>query len=317
MHTPQRPKETRHPAVPFTLVRRDEELASLYQRLSANRCGRLAIDVEGENNLHRYGIHVCLIQLFDGARAFLIDTLALKSSARLAPLLVKAPWTLVWFDATSDLLAMRHSLGIKPSPILDLAVASRLLGKEGGLHALTSRSGSVSAKTRLQRANWMRRPLPPVMLEYAVADVTGLLPLADSLLRELEEKGLLPEFEARNLAVQETERTWDPFSNYTRVPGFKRLSPKGRRLARLLWYARELYAKKRDLPSGNVASKEDLRLMVDRGLRTQDAIARFLNKNKRRNYIDPVAFGSCLREAERMVEEQLKKEGEKTADKRG
>ncbi|MBN2353934.1 MAG: hypothetical protein JXD23_15275 [Spirochaetales bacterium] len=302
MHTSYSPKGRRPSVVPYVFITRDEDLAALYDQFSSSRLPRLAIDVEGENNLHRYGIHVSLIQFFDGARAYLIDVLALKNSARLAPLLVQAPWTLVWFDAMSDLLAIRHGLGLRPSPILDLAVASRMLGKEGGLHALTPRSESASTKSRFQRANWMRRPLPPSMLDYAIADVTSLLPLADSLAKELEEKGLVSEFNARNLAVQESDKSWDPFSNYTRVPGFKRLRPKGKRQARILWYARELYAKKRDLPSGNVASKEELRLMVDRGLHTQDAIARFLNKNRKRNFIDPTQFGLCLREAERMIE---------------
>jgi ribonuclease D len=298
------------PSVPYTLIRRDEDLAPLYSRLSRNGCTRLAIDVESEHNLHRYGIHVSLIQLFDGERADIIDVLALEDPARLAPLLVKAPWTLVWFDAVSDLLSIRHDLGLKPSPILDIALAARLLGKEGGLHALTPRAESASAKDRLQKANWMRRPLSSAMLHYAIADVTGLFPLADSLMRELEEKGLLAEFTVRNLAVQETEKSWDPFSNYTRIPGFKRLPPEGRRLAMLLWYARELYAEKMDRPSGNVASKEDLRQLVDRNLRTTEAIADFLNKHRRRNFVDPAQFGACLREAEKMMGPEGRKENQ-------
>jgi ribonuclease D len=314
MHRRMKPRGPRRPAVPYTLIRRDEELASLVHRLHSIKCARLAIDVEQESNLHSYGIHVSLIQLFDGERAWLIDVLALKDPARLAPLLVKAPWALVWFDAVSDLMAIRHGLGLKPSPLLDLAVAARLLGKEGGLHALTPRTESASAKVRLQRANWLRRPLPPSMLDYAIADVLGLLPLADSLMRELSQKGLMPEFETRNLAVQEAERSWDPFSNYARIPGFKRLRPNGRRLARLLWYARELYAKKRDVPPGNVASKEELRLMVDHGLRAPDAIARLLNKNRKKNLVDPGLFGASLREAERMQEEEEEKKKKRTTD---
>jgi ribonuclease D len=291
----------RRPAVPYSLITRDEELASLYDRLTKNRCARLAIDVETEHNLHRYGIHVCLIQLFDGERAIVIDVLALKNPERLAPLLVKAPWTLVWFDATSDLLSIQHDLGLMPSPILDLAVAARLLGKTGGLSALTPRLESASAKGRLQKSNWMRRPIPPDMLDYAVADVMGLFPLADSLLPELAEKGLMAEFMAHNRAAEVTERSWDPFSNYTRIPGFKRLRPEGRRLAMLLWYARELYGKKRDLPSANVASKEDLRHMVDHGLHSAEAIASYLNNKRNRHMIDPGQWGACLREAEKMI----------------
>jgi ribonuclease D len=153
----------------------------------------------------------------------------------------------------------------------------------------------------------MRRPLPPVMLYYAVADVTGLLKLADSLMRELKKKGLMDEFQSRNLAAQEMTRTWDPFANYTRIPGFSRLRTKGKRLAKLLWYARELYAQKQDQPAGSVASKEKLRQMVDGGLHTGEAVARFLKRNRRANNIDPVLLESCLRKAGKMLDAADKK----------
>ncbi len=287
--------------IPYTVIARDDELASLPARFHAARLTRLAIDVEGENNLHRYGIHVSLIQLYDGERGFIIDALGIKDRTLLAPLLVRVPWTLVWFDAGNDLLSFQHALGIKPSPVLDLAIAARLLGKTGGLHALTSRSDSAAAKDRNQKANWMRRPLSPALLDYAISDVAGLFPLADTLMAELEKKGLMPEFKARNLAAQEMDRTWDPFPNYVRIPGFKYLDPEGRRLCRLLWCARELYARERDLPPMNVASKEELKRLVDRRVKTAEAIARFLNEKRSRNRVDPARFESCMLEAEGMI----------------
>ena len=299
--TEQRPAKPQNTRIPYTVIQKDDELAALHERLRARRCTRLAIDVEGENNLHRYGIHVSLIQLFDGERGFIIDALAVRNTKHLSQILVKAPWTLVWFDAGNDLLSFQHALGIKPSPILDLALAARLLGKKGGLHAFTPRSDSASAKDRLQKANWMRRPLSPALLDYAISDVADLFPLADSLMVELEKKRLMAEFQAKNLAAQEMDRTWDPFPNYVRIPGFKYLDPEDKRLCRLLWCARELYARERDLPPMNVASKEDLRRMVDRGKRTAGEIARFLNENRNRNRVDPARFESCMREAKAMI----------------
>jgi ribonuclease D len=290
------------PTLPYTYIRHDEEIAPLIDKLSRDRCTRLAIDVEAEHNLHRYGIHVCLIQLFDGRQAYLVDVLALKRPSCLRPLLEKAPWTLVWFNAASDLLSIEHDLGLKPSPILDLDIAARLLGRQGGLAALTDRPESPSAKERLQRANWMRRPLPPVMLEYAIADVLDLLPLADKLMDELHTQGLMDVFIEKNRAVEEAKRSWDPFANYTRIPGFKGLPRSGKRLARLLWYARELYAKNRNIPSVLVASKEHLRRLVDKGWHSGREIAAFLNNNRKRYHIDPDRFQACLRKAEAMPE---------------
>jgi ribonuclease D len=299
--TAQNPIDPPRSTIPYTVIQRDDELAALSARFRAARRARLAVDVEGENNLHRYGIHVSLVQLFDGERGYVIDVLGVRTNALLAPILVQAPWTLVWFDAGNDLLSFQHALGIKPSPILDLALAARLLGKKGGLHALTPRSDSASAKDRLQKANWMRRPLSPALLDYAISDVADLFPLADSLMAELDKKGLMAEFQAKNLAAQEMDRRWDPFPNYVRIPGFKYLDPEGKRLCRLLWCARELYARERDLPPMNVASKEELKRLVDRRMKTAEAIARFINEKRSRNRVDPARFESCLRDAEDMI----------------
>ena len=288
-------------ALPYTLIQRDDELAPLYQRLRAAGRTRIAIDVEGENNLHRYGIHVSLIQLYDGEHGYIVDVLALRSAEGLRPLLEKVPWTLVWFDAGNDLLSFQHALGIKPSPVLDLAIAARVLGITGGLHALTPRAESASAKDRLQKANWMRRPLSPDLLTYAISDVAGLFTLADTLSAELEKKGLTAQFEARNRAAQDMERSWDPFPNYTRIPGFKGLGREGKLLARLLWYARELYAKERDLPPMNAISKEDMRRLVDRKLRSAEDISRFLNTQRKKNLISAAELARCLSQAQDML----------------
>jgi ribonuclease D len=287
--------------IPYTLVQNDPDLAALVARLRDEKITRVAIDVEGENNLHSYGIHVALIQLFDGKRGAIVDVLSLRDRALLKQLVENAPWVLVWFDAANDLLSFQHALAIRPSPIRDLAIAARLLGRPGGLHAMTGQPGSASAKDRFQKANWMRRPLPRALLDYAISDVTHLLDLDDSFDAQLREKGLLAEFETRNLAAQAAERTWDPLSNYVRIPGYSRLPRDGQRFAKVLWYARELYGRQHDLPPGNVASKQDMRAIIDRQLREPEGIVRFLNEKRRRNLVDERDFGERLAEARSMA----------------
>jgi ribonuclease D len=285
----------------YDLIQTDEGLSRMVSRLREARVKRLAIDVEGENNLHRYGIHVALIQLFDGARGYIVDPLALKDTDGLKPLLEKAPWELVWFDAGNDLLSFQHAMGIRPAPILDLAVAARLLGKPGGLQALTGHGGSARSKDKFQRANWLRRPLSTALLDYAISDVMNLFSLSDTLLKELEAKGLTEAFLAKNLETQNAERAWDPYSNYTRIPGFNRLPHAEKRFAKVLWYARELYGQVHDMPPGNVASKQDMRTIIDKGVRSAEEIARFLNGNRSRNRIDPADLAVRFREAEGKV----------------
>jgi ribonuclease D len=287
--------------IPYTVVQEDRQLASLIAGLQSSHVTRLAIDVEGENNLHSYGIHVALIQLFDGTNGAVVDVLAIRDRTLLKQLLEDVPWVLIWFDAANDLLSFQHALSIRPSPIRDLAIAARLLGKQGGLHAMTGQPGTASAKDRFQKSNWMRRPLSRALLDYAISDVTHLLPLDDSFDAELREKGLLEEFNARNLAAQVAERSWDPLSNYVRIPGFHRLAPEQQRFAKLLWYARELYGKQHDLPPGNVASKQDMRAIIDRALRDAQGIAAFLNQPRKNNRVDAGDLAARLAEAESLM----------------
>jgi len=282
----------------YELIQTDSELMRLVSRLRDARVLRLAIDVEGENNLHSYGIHVALIQLFDGTRGFIVDPLAIRTTDLLKPLLEGAPWELVWFDAGNDLLSFQHALGIRPAPILDLVIAARLLGKTGGLQVMTGHGGSARSKDRFQRANWLRRPLSTALLDYAISDVLHLHALADELLAELERKGLLEAFRLKNLETQNAERAWDPFANYTRIPGFNRLPRGERQFAKVLWYARELYGRAHDMPPGNVASKLDMRSIVDKGLRSADQIARFLNEHRERNRIEAHDLAVKLKDAE-------------------
>lgn len=285
----------------YELITTEEGVSRLVARLRDDGVRRLAIDVEGENNLHRYGIHVALIQLFDGRQGYIVDPLALKNPRALRPLLEGAPWELVWFDAGNDLLSFQHALGIRPSPILDLAVAARLLGKTGGLHDFTGQPGSSRAKDKFQRANWLRRPLSPALLDYAISDVLHLHTLADTLLEELARRNLMEKFQQKNRETQDAERSWDPFANYTRIPGFGRMSRPDRRFARVLWHARELYGRAHDLPPGNVASKQDMKTIVDRGLRRAGDIAAFLNGHRERNRVVASDLERLMGEAERQV----------------
>jgi ribonuclease D len=283
----------------YELVGTDAELGRLIERLRSENPVRVAVDVEGENNLHSYGIHVALIQLFDGRKAWLVDPLSIKRKGLLSELMEDSLWLKVMFDATNDLLAFQHALEIRPAPLVDLAIAAQLLNIRGGLGALTGKGQSSSAKDKFQRANWMRRPISPELLDYAVSDVEDLLPLADRLMAELSAKGLIFEFLRRNWERQNKRRSWDPFPNYVRIPGYHRLDPGKQRLARVLWYARELYARKHDMSPENVATKPALRQVIDAGAADPAGIARILNEKAGRHRINARDLADCLAQAER------------------
>jgi ribonuclease D len=288
--------------IPYDFIQSDAELERLLGHLARTGYARLAVDVEGENNLHSYGIHVALIQLFDGTRGWVVDALAIRNRTLLKALLEESSWVKVWFDAANDLLSFQHDLDIRPRPLLDVAIAARLLQKPGGLQVLTRQGGSASAKDKFQKSNWLRRPLSRALLDYAISDVLHLLDLADELVAEVGHKGLMPEFQTRNLEQQNAERSWDPLANFTRIPGYNSLRGPQRRLAKVLWYAREYYGRQHDMPPGNVASRHELRALVDHDARDAQGISRFLNEKRKKNRVDPADLEMHLAAAEKAVD---------------
>jgi ribonuclease D len=277
-------------------IQSDRELAGLLERLSRQNPDRVALDLESEHNLHSYGIHVSLIQLYDGESVSLVDVLAIRDRALLRVLLEETPWLKVMFDASGDLTTVRTSLDLTIRPVFDLAIAARLLGRPGSLSSLVS-PGSPASKSRFQKANWMKRPIPEDMLEYAAGDVLPLLDLADSLLAELVSTGQLFRFMAKNAQVQAKAHLRDPYQGYRRLPAYSRLAPAQKRLLADLWQAREKYAERHDLPPHNVAEHDVLVGLARSAPGDPDKIAAALNRQRSRVRIDAAEFAALLREA--------------------
>ena len=280
----------------YRLIQTDRELNRLLERLRQENPQAVAVDLESEHNLHSYGIHVALIQIFDGREAHLLDTLALRDRGLLRALLEETPFVKVMFDASGDLATLGTGLNMSIRPVFDLAVAARLLGRPGSLAKLLDPAGA-SGKSKFQKANWLRRPLPDEQLEYAAGDVLPLLELADRLLPELVQKGLFYRFLSANARVQEKTRARDPYLGYQRLPEFKRFSPAQRRALAVLWRAREKYAELHDLPPHNVAA-HDVLAAVARGAQSDPReMAEAVGRRASRPRVDTAELADLIRRA--------------------
>ena len=60
----------------YTEIATDADLNSLITDLTERRVSILAMDFEGEFNLHVYGEHLALVQVFDGSHFYLVDARA-------------------------------------------------------------------------------------------------------------------------------------------------------------------------------------------------------------------------------------------------
>ncbi len=218
----------------------------------------IGLDTEADS-LHSYYEKICLVQVSSPEGGWLIDPLAgLDLTDFYASL---SRHRLVIHGADYDLRLLGRHAAFKATDIFDTSIAARFLGLEQiGYAALVQKFFGVSLSKSSQRANWGRRPLPPVMEEYALNDVRYLLPLGEIIENRLREMGrwewyLQSRDQMVNNAREPRER--DP-DNAWRISGSSKLSPREAAVLRALWHWRESEASAWDRPTFHVISNERL-----------------------------------------------------------
>jgi ribonuclease D len=150
----------------------------------------LGIDFEGEWNLHRYGLHLCLIQISDGTSTFIVDPLAVGELDSFLDILEDPAIEKITHGPQSDMVLMDYLYGRHPKNIFDTEKAAQLLGYENtSLSFLLERHFGITKNMKVRVSDWNQRPLTEQMLNYAAKDVDYLHRLRENLLVELDEKG--------------------------------------------------------------------------------------------------------------------------------
>jgi ribonuclease D len=236
------------------------ELATYLQALDERKCRIIALDIEGENNLHAYGEALGLIQVFDGTDRVLIDPLGMDNHG-LKVFFENRDILKIMYDASGDSSLLKNACDIEMKSVLDLRPAVELLDlARKDLHSvIASELGvTLTRKSKFQRHDWMKRPIDKEALEYAINDVTYLFRLKDALLKKLYTANLLDVFILKNLQVQNKDYSRDPEDRYRKIKGYHALSEAEKRTFKKLFDIREKYAIKCNLPSHNVISRTDL-----------------------------------------------------------
>ena len=150
----------------------------------------LGVDLEGEWNLHRYGLHLCLIQISDGTDIFLIDPLSVGDLGPFLDMLENPAVEVISHGPQSDIVLMDYLYGRQPRNVFDTEKAAQLLGYENtSLSFLLERHFGISKNMKVRVSDWNQRPLTESMLNYAAKDVEYLHRLRTILIAELAEKG--------------------------------------------------------------------------------------------------------------------------------
>lgn len=217
-----------------------------------------------------YYSKLCLVQLAlppastpkqKGGPAVLVDPLA--EGLSLEPLyeLFRHPGTVkVFHAARQDLEIFFLDSGFFPEPLFDTQVAAMVcgFGEQVGYETLVRRVAKVGLDKTSRFTDWSHRPLSPAQMEYALADVTHLRIIYETLSAELTKSGR-QNWLAEEIAVLEDPETyvtrpedaWQRIRTRTNSPRFMAVL---RELARF----REAYAQERDVPRSRVFKDDAL-----------------------------------------------------------
>lgn len=242
-------------------IEREAELRALAKDLLREKV--VAVDTEADSFYH-YFDKTCLVQIASSEGIFLVDPLALGGPpelAPLAPLFASKKVRKVFHAAEYDLYVLKRDCGFEFANLFDTMISAQLLGYPAvGLSALSQRHFNVTLPKDEQRSDWSARPLSESQMLYAAADVAYLIPLAEKLEAQLEEKGRLAW--AREEFETLVARTWPTRefdgAGYLRIKGAKGLSPAQLSILRELYLLRDARAREVDRPPFKVLGNRTL-----------------------------------------------------------
>jgi len=257
----------------YTMIDSDAKLSQLQSQWKEKGITIVAMDFEGEFNLHIYGEHLCLIQLFDGSAYTLVDPFALSKDA-LKAFLEDGSVLKVMFDCASDSALVRKQYDILLEGVYDIRVCALALGYIGNLTGLVERyipeaaKPNLSSKKKNQMTNWLVRPLKNDQIEYALSDVEHLLVLKQILDIEVAEKGLT---EKVALEMQQAGKSKGPDKpGWTKFSSWKYLSREEKVFLKHFFLARDELARKYNVPAVRILEKH-LLLQMAKDVPTSDA----------------------------------------------
>jgi ribonuclease D len=240
----------------YQLIEEPSDLAAF--ALQARSARFLAVDLEADSMFH-YREKVCLLQMAANGTIVVVDPLKVPDLDPLKPLFADEGILKVFHGADYDVRSLYRDFGISVNHLFDTQLASMYLGQsETSLEAVVSRRYGVVLDKKYQKKDWSRRPLPPEMVAYAAADVHFLVPLAQTLMSELEAKGRLAWVQegCRLLSQVRPQENNPPM--YLKFRGAGRLTP--RQLAALeeLLLLRDAVARQKDRPLFKIMNNADL-----------------------------------------------------------
>ncbi len=260
----------------FEYITTDSRLIELVSDFE--KSDSIAVDFEEECNLHAYGEHISIIQIYDRRNFYIIDVLSKDISDKGLKALFTSDVEKIWFECHSDLAILYKKHHIKARNVFDLRVLAKALGDIHGLDSILRTFLGIEreeGKKKNQRENWMKRPIEEGMLTYALKDVEYLFDLKDVLLKEVEKKKLLKQVLHTMKSVTDIKPSKP---GWMKICNTSMLSAKERVYLKNIFNARERIAERFNTPAVNVLEKKDVIALAKLSPLSDEEIKEFLKK---------------------------------------
>ena len=221
---------------------------------------KIALDLEGDFMLHRYGYRICLLQAgFPDGEIYLIDTLKGFDLSSFKKILEDQAIEKVLWGASNDVRYLKFLLGCRPRGMIDLWEAARLvIGPRVSLALVIQQvlGYDIQKDPELQVSDWNLRPLSDDQKKYAAQDVRYLLAVWDKWKSTLETGTHAVPFHKRMQILEGLEISQK--EPWTRVKGWMTLTPSQQTHLKNLVEKRDQAAQAQNLAPWRIEKNETL-----------------------------------------------------------
>jgi ribonuclease D len=257
----------------YTFIDNEEDLNKFLKYLYDNNITKIALDFEGEYNLHIYGEKLCLIQIFDGEKYYLIDPIKINDEG-IKKLLGNGKIAKYMYDAGSDIAIVYKQYGVKLTNIYDQKILVDVLdnfesrGLDGIINSLFGINNANKAK--FQQYPWYKRPIiqDKDALDYALNDVKYLFEINKILLERIAKDGKMNEL-IEAIISKQYDFDKERLPSFFKKPEYKKLSEEKKAKVTELFNIREEAAKELNVPPSNVIRNETLFDLINKKLDLQ------------------------------------------------
>jgi ribonuclease D len=238
----------------FEYIENEEKLVEFRKYLHYNKILKIAVDFECEFHLHEYGEKLCLIQVFDGEKYYIIDPLKICKEEIIKTLANKNIIKYM-YGSESDMSLVYKQYGIKLINVFDQNILVEILNiKPNGLDGILEYLFDIKIKNKkkFQKYNWNKRLLEEEALQYALNDVRYLFKINEILMKKINEENKINELIEKFIKKNDYDFDKKRSPRVFKCSKYNSLSEQNKSLIFKLFDIREEYAKIFNMPAHNI-----------------------------------------------------------------